>query len=130
MKMCLSCQAQLLLIINQVTGFDDGYRYCRLFYQTNTEFKPDQSGALLYEVERWKKGTTLKGKQVAGNFSLYWSDCMFFGLTWSCTVTPSASKLTNASPHEKGRSTMLKTTDTASAIEFSLSAACACLFGC
>lgn len=36
---------------------------------------------------------------------------MFFGLTWSCTVTPSASKLTNASPHEKGQSTMLKTAE-------------------
>lgn len=72
-----------------------------------------------------KEGTMLKGKQ--GNSSLYWSDCMFFGLTWSSIVPPSALKLTNASPHEKGHSPMLKA---ASAVESPISAACACLFGC
>ncbi len=35
---------------------------------------------------------------MAANFSLYWSDCMFSGLTWSCTATSSALKFTLCKP--------------------------------
>lgn len=45
------------------------------------DFRPDQSMEELFYT-----GYHVKGKQVAGNFSLYWSDRMFFGLTWSCIV--------------------------------------------